>query len=79
MALEMALDAERSMAILPHLTLPRRPMCDARRKRSCNVGWRPCRKTRGRFRLNVALPIAFDGFGFLDVDLRSVTPGQRSC
>ena len=26
-------------------------------------------ETKGRFRLNVALPIAFDGFGTLEVDL----------
>jgi hypothetical protein len=26
--------------------------------------------TKARFRLNVALPIAFDGFGTLEVDLR---------
>ena len=42
---------------------------EARPKRSCIGAWKPCRRPSGRFRLNAALPIPFDGFGTLEVDL----------
>ena len=38
---------------------------EARRRRSSIDAWKPS-DTKARFRLNVALPIAFDGFGTLE-------------
>ena len=41
----------------------------ARLRPSCSGGCRRCRKPENRFRLNATLPIAFDGYGRLEVDL----------
>ena len=41
----------------------------ARPRRSCIGAWRRLRRPRAGFRLNVTLPIPFDGLGRLEVDL----------